>query len=173
MFREEGLDMGLVAVFSDPARSKTFNLAWNHKDLTERDSWRTAIQTELTNMEKRNVWEVINIKSMPKGRKVIGCRWVFKKKWNGDHRARLVAQGFSQVPGVDFSENFAPVIDDTSFRTVLSLIQKWGCKSFTLDVETAFLHGRLEEEIFMKLLEGYDPVGMKNEERVLRLKKSI
>jgi hypothetical protein len=45
---------------------------------------------------------------------------------NGDHRARLVAQGISHVPGVDFSENFAPVIDDTSFRIVLSLIQKWG-----------------------------------------------
>jgi hypothetical protein len=60
---------------------------------------------------------------MPKERKLIGCRWVFKKKRNGDHRARL---GFSQVPGVGFSENFAPVIDDTSFRMVLSLIQKWG-----------------------------------------------
>jgi hypothetical protein len=82
---------------------------------------------------------------------------VFKKKRNGDHRARIVAQGFSQVPGVNFSESFAPVIDDTSFRTVLSLIQKWSCKAFALDIETAFLHGSLEEEIYMRIPEGYVP----------------
>jgi hypothetical protein len=109
-------------------------------------------------MEKRNVWEVSNIKS---GRKVIGCRWVLKKKRNGYHRARLVAQGFFQTPGVDFPDNFATVTHDTSFRTVLSLIQKWGCKAFALDVETAFFHGRLEEEILMRLPEGYDLVEMK------------
>jgi hypothetical protein len=106
---------------------------------------------------------------MPKERKVIGCKWVFKKKRNRDHRARLVAQGFSQVPGVDFSENFAPVIDDTSFRIVLSLIQKWGCKAFALDVETAFLHGSLEEEIYMRIPEGYDPEELRGEKRVLIL----
>jgi hypothetical protein len=124
-------------------------------DLTERDGWRSAIQVELANMKKKEeVWQIIiNQAIMPKGRKVIGCKWVFKKKRNGDHRARLVAQGFSQVSGVYFSENFEPVIDDTSFRIVLSLIQKWGCKAFALDIETAFLHGSLEEEIHMRIPE--------------------
>jgi hypothetical protein len=140
IYREESEEMALVAVIYDPAEPKSFRLAWNHLDLTERDGWRTAIQTELTNMEKRKVWDIIDINRVPKGRKVIGCRWVFKKKRNGDHRAILVAQGFLQVPGVYFSENFAPVIDDTSFRIVLSLIKKWDCKAFSLDVETAFLH---------------------------------
>jgi hypothetical protein len=110
---------------------------------------------------------------IPKERKVIGCTWVFKKKRNGDHRARLVAQGFYQVPRVDFSENFVPIIDDTSFRIVLSLIKKWGCKGFALDVETAFLHGILDEEIYMKIPEGYDPEELRGEKRILILKKSI
>jgi hypothetical protein len=74
---------------------------------------------------------------------------------------------------VNFSENFAPVIDGTSFRIVVSLIQKWDCKAFALDVETAFLHGELEEEIFMRLPEGYDPTEKRGDKRVLRLKKSI
>jgi hypothetical protein len=159
-----------VAITSDPNEPKTFHQAWNHQDLTEKDGWRSAIQTELANMEKRNVWQIINQSIMPKERKVIGCRWVFKKKRNGDQRARLVAQGFSQVPGVDFSENFAPVIDDTSFRIVLSLIQKWGYQAFALDVETAFLHGTLEEEIYMRIPEGYDPEELRGEKRVLILK---
>jgi hypothetical protein len=154
MFREEGEETNLVAVISDPNEPKTFHQAWNHKDLTEKDGWRSAIQIELANMEKRNVWQIIDQTMMPKERKVIGCKWVFKKKMNGDNRARLVTQGLSRVPGVDFPENFAPVIDDISFRIVLSLIQKWGCNAFALDVETAFLYGSLEEEIYMRIPEG-------------------
>jgi hypothetical protein len=135
--------------------------------LTERDGWKSAIQVELANMEKRNVWQIINQTMIPKQRKVIGCKWVFKKKRDEYHRARLVAQGFSQVSRVDFTENLAPVIDDTSFRIVPSLIQKWGCKAFALDIETNFLHGSLEEEIYMRIPEGYDPEELRDEKGVL------
>jgi hypothetical protein len=83
MFREEGEETNLVAITSDPNEPKTFHQAWNHKDLTEKDGWRSAIQTELANMEKRNVWQIIDQSMMPKERKVIGCRWVFKKKGMG------------------------------------------------------------------------------------------
>jgi hypothetical protein len=56
MHRREGEAVGLVAVPSGPNEPKTFNQAWNHVDLTERDGWRSAIQVELANMEKRKVW---------------------------------------------------------------------------------------------------------------------
>jgi hypothetical protein len=85
----------------------------------------------------------------------------------------LVAQGYSQIPGVDFSENYAPVINDTTFRAVLSLIQKESMIAYPLEVETAFLHGKLEEEMFMNVPEGYseDPDFIKT--KAMRLKKAI
>jgi hypothetical protein len=56
MYRKEGEESNLVAVVSDPNEPKTFHQAWNHKDLTEEDGWRSAIQVELANIDKRNVW---------------------------------------------------------------------------------------------------------------------
>jgi hypothetical protein len=78
-----------------------------------------------------------------------------EKKWGS--QSKTSGTRLSQVPGVDFSEDFAPVIDGTSFRIVLSLIQIWGYKAFALDFEIAFLHGSVEEEIYTRMPEGYDP----------------
>jgi hypothetical protein len=66
-----------------------------------------------------------------------------------------VAQGYSQIPGVNFTENFAPVVDDVTFRIVLNLIQNKDMEDYALDVETAFLHGELEETIYMRIPDGY------------------
>jgi hypothetical protein len=102
--REE--DFGLsMATLSDPLEPKLFKSSWYHKVEYESDGWRKSIQQKLNNMEKRNVWEVINKCEIPKNRKIIGCQWVFKNKRSGIHQARLVAQGYKQIPGVDFSEN--------------------------------------------------------------------
>ena len=84
-----------------------------------------------------------------------------------------MAQGFSQVPGVDFTENFAPVIDDATFRVVLSLMQKEEMKGYALDVETAFLHGELEEEIYMRIPEGYVRGDEHPNYPALKLKRAI
>ena len=65
-----------------------------------------------------------------------------------------MAQGYRQVPGVDFSENYAPVIVNATFRTILSLIHKEEIVTYALDVETDFLHSDLEEDIFMRIPEG-------------------
>jgi hypothetical protein len=101
------------------------------------------------------VWEIVKTEEVPKDRKPIGCKWVFKKKRCGLHRARLVAQGYSQIPGVDFTENFAPVVDDVTFRIFLNFIQNENIKAYELDVKTAFLHGELEETTYMKFPDGY------------------
>jgi hypothetical protein len=93
MFREEGEETNLVAITSDPNEPKTFHQAWNHKDLTEKDGWRSAIQTELANMEKRNVWQMIDQSMMPKERKVIGCRRVFKKKKEWGPQGKTCSSG--------------------------------------------------------------------------------
>jgi Reverse transcriptase (RNA-dependent DNA polymerase) len=124
-------------------------------------------------METKTIWDVVGLDAVPKGRKIIGCKWVFKKKRNGVQRERLVALGYSQVPGIDFSENFAPVIDDATFRLVLILIQREQLKAYSLDVESAFLHGELDKEIYMRKPKGYEEIFGSKEDLCLRLKKSI
>ncbi len=105
-------------------------------------------------MEKKEVWEVMKKKDIPQDRRTIKCKWIFKIKRNGVFRARLVACGYSQIPGVDFNESFAPVVNDVSFRIMLIAKLIWDLQASIVDVETAFLHGDLQEEIYMSIPEG-------------------
>ena len=111
---------------------------------------------------------------IPENRRLIGNKWVFKIKRDGTYRARLVALGYSQIPGVDYTDNFAPVAHDVSFRIALARMMVEKLDSLVMDVETAFLFGDIEEEIFMK-----SPVGMEeidpgsSPEDCYQLKKGI
>ena len=100
-------------------------------------------------MKKPGVWEVVKKSTIPSNWHLIGCKWVFKIKADRTHRARLVAQGFSQIPGVDYTENFAPVLKDESLQIILvcKVVKKADLEQ--IDVETEFLYGDLEELIFM------------------------
>ena len=81
---------------------------------------------------------------------------MLKIKRDGTYRARLVALGYSQIPGVDNTDKFAPVAHDVSFRIALARMMVQKLDSLVMDVETAFLYGEIDEEIFMK-----SPVGIK------------
>ena len=98
-------------------------------------------------MTKKEVWRKTNVKEIPEDRRLIGSKWVFKKKRNGVNRARLVGLGYSQISGVDHKDNFSPVVTDTTFRCVLiiALLNEWNME--VVDIETAFLYGVLDEEI--------------------------
>ena len=73
-------------------------------------------------MLKNKVWDLEGIDKLPPERKGIGCKWVFAIKRNGVYRARLVAKGYDQIPGVDFNYNFAPVTSDATLRIFFNLI---------------------------------------------------
>ncbi|KAL7571065.1 hypothetical protein ACA910_003779 [Epithemia clementina (nom. ined.)] len=149
-------EMCLVsAVTSDPDEPKDFQEAWHHPDLEARAKWRAAIKKELRCMREKGVWRKIDRRNVPPNRRLIGNKWVFKIKRDGVYRARLVALGYSQIPGVDYFDNFAPVVNDVTFRMIITrmMIEKW--ESMIIDVETAFLYGILEEEIYMKMPQGY------------------
>ena len=164
---QELADIAFIsAVTSDESEPKTFKEAMESPD---REKWLKAVKLELTNMKKRGVWEVVKKSTIPPNRQLIGCRWVFKIKADGTHRARLVAQGFSQIPGVDYTENFAPVLKDESLRVILVYKVVKKAESEQINVETAFLYGDLEELIFMICPEGLE---ICDDECVL-LKKSI
>ena len=80
--------------------------------------------------------------------------WVFKIKRNGVYWTCLVACGYSQVLGIDFSENYLLVVNNVTFRIMLLMVLHFGYLAKIVDVETAFLYGDLKEEIYMECLQG-------------------
>jgi hypothetical protein len=118
--REIFLDQVNVAMFSSASvfqeELKTFDEAWNYEDLVMREKWRNAINKELEEMDKKQVWEVIKKEDITQNRITIKRKWIFEIKRNGVYRARLVACGYNQVPGVDFNGSSAPVINNVTFR---------------------------------------------------------
>ena len=91
---------------------------------------------------------------------LVGCKWIFKIKRHADrtiarYKARLVAQGFSQEPGLDYGETFNPVVKPTMVRIVLALAAQFGWGLRQLDIKNAFLHGILHEDVFMSQLPGF------------------
>ena len=106
-------------------------------------------------MIEREVWRKTDRKKTPNTRRLIGNKWVFKLKRDGMYRARLVALGYSQIPGVHYTDNFAPVAHDVSFRIALARMMIEKLDSLVMDVEIDFLYGVIDEEIFMK-----SPAGM-------------
>ena len=164
----------ISAVTSGPTEPKTFQEAWHSPIEEERNKWQAAIRKEIRSMINRGVWRKIDKMKIPENRRLIGNKWVFKIKRDGTYRARLVALGYSQIPGVDFTDNFAPVAHDVSFRIALARMMVEKLDSLVMDVETAFLYGDIEEEIFMK-----SPVGMEeidpgsSPEDCFQLKKGI
>ena len=132
-----------------------------------------AMEKEMESLHANDVWDLVEL---PKDRKAVGSKWVFKLKVGADslverHKARLVAQGFSQKYGLDYDETFSPVVRCESLRTVIALAMQNGLKLHQMDVTTAFLNGKLQEEVYMKQPEGF--VVKSQEGLVCKLKRSI
>ncbi|GAA0167754.1 transmembrane signal receptor [Lithospermum erythrorhizon] len=116
------------------------------------------MQCELDALEQNETWEVVDL---PKGHKPIGCKWVFKVKYKPDgsvdkYKARLVAKGFNQIEGVEYFDSFSPVAKTVTVKNILACAAAKGWALQQLDINNAFLHGFLDEDIYIKLLEGYD-----------------
>jgi hypothetical protein len=119
--------------------------------------WKDSMVKEMESLHKNETWDLVKL---PIGRKPIGRKWVFKKKMNGARqvdkfKARLVEKGYSQVKGVDFGEIFSPVAKLSSIRVIMSLAITFDIEIKHMNVKTMFLHGDLEEEMYLKQLEGF------------------
>ena len=106
---------------------------------------------------ENETWDLVDL---PRGRKAVGSRWVFKVKRHSDgrverYKCRLVAKGYSLMYGADYDETFSPVVRFNSIRTLLSFAIQNNLLVHQMDVVTAFLNGHLEEEIYMEQTEGY------------------
>ena len=130
--------------------------------------WKAACNEEMESLDKHNVFELTDL---PKGRKTIGCRWVFNIKGDSCKRARLVTQGFSQVEGVDYNKLFSPVVRFESMRLMLTLAALHNWYMTGVDVRTAYLYGKLDEKIYMHQPKGFIARGQ--ESKVICLKRAL
>ncbi|GJY78501.1 disease resistance CC-NBS-LRR class family protein [Tanacetum coccineum] len=120
--------------------------------------WKDAMQAELNSLNKRKVFGPIV--TTPRDVKPVGCRWIFVQKRNEKnevtrYKARLVAQGFSQRPGIDYEETYSPVMDAITFRYLISLAVSRNLEMRLMDVVTAYLYGSIDNDIYMKIPEGF------------------
>ncbi|KAI5328775.1 hypothetical protein L3X38_028172 [Prunus dulcis] len=135
--------------------------------------WRQAMSNEFNALIRNGTWELIP--SLP-SQNLIGCKWVFRIKRHPDgtidrYKARLVAKGFHQRPGVDFSDTFSPVVKPTTIRIVLHLAVTHGWPIRQLDVNNAFLHGTLLENVYMVQPPGF--VDSNHPSYVCKLRKAL
>ncbi|XP_015965202.1 uncharacterized mitochondrial protein AtMg00820-like [Arachis duranensis] len=121
----------------------------DYEDAVTQPYWQEAIKTKLLALEENKIWRLT---SLPAGKRAIGYKWVFHMKYHPDRtverpKARLVAKGFTQVARVDYKETFSLVVKLGTLRVVLAVatIKGWHLKQ--IDVNTAFLHGELDEEV--------------------------
>jgi hypothetical protein len=151
---DDGLLIGWVlSTMLDDDEPATLSAALNGPN---GDAWRKAVDVEIENLRSKNTWNEV---TKPADRKAIGSRWILKVKRDAlgrivKYKARLVAQGFSQVPGVDFEETYAPVGRTASLRIMLAIAAYMDLEIQQADVEGAYLNGTLDVDIYMRYPEG-------------------
>jgi hypothetical protein len=115
--------------------------------------WANAIKEELEALRKNKTWALVEL---PKGKKNVGCKWIFSIKYKADgsidrYKARLVAKGYTQTYGIDYQETFSPVAKLNNVRVLLSLAANLDWLLHQLDVKNIFLYGDLEEEVYLDI----------------------
>ena len=140
----------------------------------EKDKWLAVMAEEYESLQRNKTWILVK---KPTDKRVVDCKWIFKKKEGITaqepvrFKARLVAKGYTQEKCVNFPEVFSPVVKHTSIRILMALVAHMHWEMEQLDVKTTFLHGDLDEDIYMSQLEGFKEP--KSEELVCLLKKSL
>ena len=140
-----------IASLDSISLPNTFQEALSHP------GWRCAMIKEMDAPNGNGTWNLVHL---PTGKKAIGCRWVFVVKVNPDGlvarlKARLVAKGYAQTYGVDYSDTFSLVANMTSVWLFISLAATHNWDLHQLDIENAFLHGDLQEEVYMEQPPGF------------------
>lgn len=137
----------------------------------DQDGWCMAMDNEMNSLRENDTWEFVK----PQGKtRALPCKWVYKRKMNPDgsmcYKARLVIKDYSQKEGIDYDKTFSPVAKLSTIRVLLSVaVCDEGLSLRQFDVATAFLNGKLKEELYMKQPEGYN----NGTGRLCKLKKSL
>ncbi|KAI3827321.1 hypothetical protein L1987_01394 [Smallanthus sonchifolius] len=157
----------LFSCFLSQVEPKKIDEALKH------NSWIEAMQEELLQFKRQDVWKLVDL---PPGQTAIGTRWVFRNKQDErgivvKNKARLVAQGYTQEEGIDYDEVFAPVARLEAIRIFLAYAASKNFMIYQMDVKSAFLYGKISEEVYVKQPPGFvDPA---HPNKVLKLDKAL
>lgn len=156
-----------VATAYDVVEPSTYVEAMDGPDS---DSWKAAMDDEMLSHAQNDTWTLVD---PPPGQKVLSGKWVYKVKHGPQgeimrHKARWVVRGYEQRPGIDYDDVFAAVVKPASFRAIFALAAIHDLEVEQMDVKTAFLHGKIEETIYVEMPTGYGQEG-----KVCHLKKGL
>jgi transposase InsO family protein len=161
--------LALAAAELSHDEPRSYKEAMERADASE---WRGACVREIEQLHKTDTWALVE---RPPNTNIVGCKWVLKLKLMPDgsikYKARLVAQGFTQKPGVDFDETYSPVVRYASLRCLFALAAHYDWEVHHMDVKSAYLNGKLEETIYMRQPEGFVKAGQ--EHLVCKLQKGL
>ena len=149
---------------------KTYKQAMNSASAPK---WKDAMDAEMQSLKENETFELV---PPPADRAVVGGRWVFSVKTSpaGEkHKARYVAQGFSQEKNIDYDETFAPTARMSSLRVFLQIAASLQLLVHQMDVRTAYLNAELDREVFVRQPQGYEVLDEEGNPFVCRLKKSL
>ena len=156
-------------MITEEREPEIFQEVQSYKD---KKSWLKAMHKEMNSLNKNTTYDLVEL---PKVKKVLRNKWIFKLKKDGDklvkYKARLEVKGFSKKQGIDFDEIFSLVVKMSCIQVVLGLVASLDLELEQLDVKTTFLHDDLKEEIYMDQPEGFKVKG--KEHMVCKLKKSL
>ncbi|KAL0312159.1 UNVERIFIED_CONTAM: Retrovirus-related Pol polyprotein from transposon RE1 [Sesamum radiatum] len=145
---------------TDPLTSNYANYAHfddEFADVAKYPEWRDAMTNELQALEQNRTWK---LSPLPHDKKATSCKWIFKTRMRADgsverYKARLVAKGYNQIEGIDYNASFSPVAKVVTVRVFLTIAAARAWPIQQLDINNAFLHGYLDEDIYMLSPEGY------------------
>jgi reverse transcriptase-like protein len=131
------------------------------------------MEDEILALKNNRPWEKC---ALPEGKKKVGCKWVFTIKYHADetverYKARLVAKGYTQTYGIDYFETFSPVEKIDTIRVLFSIAANKDWSLYQFDVKNAFLHGEIEEKVYMHAPPGFSDEFAKGEG--CRLKRAL
>ena len=138
------------------------------------EQWKAAMDKEMNSLKEHDVADLVPIQSLPPGAKPIGSRWLYKIKATGVMKARLIVQGWGQRHGIDCGGTYAPVSRFSSQLILLAIAAERGFVVETMDVVTAFLQSKMEEEVYVRQAKGYEIMDQETGlPLVMKLKKSL
>jgi len=158
---ETNIESACNAISCDPGTPSSWKELWNNPEL--RQKWSDSACSEIENFLRRDAWKLFPRKDLD-GRKPIGSKYVFKEKLEQDGsirlKTRIVIKGYTQIPGIDFTETFSPVANDTTIRVAISYaLYKANWTPHVIDIEAAFLEADLDEVILAEWPEGVKELG--------------
>nr|GEV96777.1 retrotransposon protein, putative, Ty1-copia subclass [Tanacetum cinerariifolium] len=139
----------------------------------ESDKWLNAMNVEMQSMKDNEVWDLVDL---PPNGKIVGSKWLFKKKTDMDevvhtYKARLVAKGYTQTSWIDYEDTFSPVANIRAIMILIAIAAFYDYEIWKMDVKTAFLNGYLSKEVYIEKPKGF--VNLKYPNRLCKLKRSI